>query len=206
VARKAGLSLAQDTTIIETAIMGALEEIGVHLTIAEAVKSKTKTIAASSNYITWAEEYSRLASVTYQYSSGSSTYKRPLTKQDITEYEIDNAGLQSQVSDMVTRYCVRGDRIYVGPGNVQTGGSIIIYYQRKLVPDDIEKLPDSYMVVNGGLSNVLPVENPAQDVFRRMFMRALEPAAVASTPVKERHDRIRMSDQLRRDQAYLDSL
>lgn len=206
VAQKSGINLAQNRTLIETAILAALEEIGVHLTIRKAVKSKNKTISAGGNYVTWAEEYSRFVSVTYRYAAGTSMYNRPLTKQSLTEYEIDNAGLQSQESDMVTRYCPRGDKIWIGPGNVQTGGTLIIFYQRKLTPEDIEDLPDSNMVVWGGLANVLPIEQEEQRVYRQMFTRALVPASIAATPVIERHDRIKMNPQLLRDQRFLEDM
>ena len=95
VAQKSGMNLAQNRTLVETAISGALEETGVHMTIAKAIKKQTMTIAASTNNITWSKEYSRFVSIVYVYTSGDSTYRRPLRSIAPTEYELLNAGIQS---------------------------------------------------------------------------------------------------------------
>jgi len=207
VAQKAGLVLAQNITLIETGILGALEEIGTHLSIAQAIKTAPDlTIAADINYVTWATEYSRLISVKYQYALGTSTYTRLLDKKDPTEYERLNAGLQSQTTDNLDHYCIKGDRIWVGPGNSYSGGYIKVEYQRKLLPDDIENLPDSNLAVWGGLANILPVAEPQQDVYRRMFVSMLSPVAAVSSPTIEKHSTIQRNDQILRDEAYLGSL
>ena len=206
VAKKTGLNLAQNKSLIETAINGALEEIGVHLTIAKAILSRNIAISADSNYVRWTIEYARFVSVIYQYNSGASTYQRPLTKASPTEFDIINAGLQSQSTDMLTRYCPRGDKIYVGPGNADTGGYIVVTYQRKLAPDDIADLPDSNMVVWGAVANLLDVDHPSQEGFRNMFVRALVPAAIASEPTKEQHDTVKLDNQILRDMDHIESL
>ena len=206
VAQKSGLTLVQNETLIGIAILAALEETGVHLTIAKALKDKTMTIAASKNYITWSTEYSRLVSVVYLYSPSGTDYRRPLTNVSPTEFEFKNAGAQFQVSDLISFYTPRGDRIYVGPGNTQTGGSLIVQYQRKLVPEDIEDLPNSSMIVWGALGNLLPVDNPEQGVFRRMFIRELAPAAEVASPSIEQHDTIKLHPQILADDDYRDNL
>lgn len=207
VAQKAKLNLAQKKTLIETAISGALEETGVHLTIAKALKSKTISIAASANSVSWSTEYSRLVSVVYVYATGTSTYRRPLKKVEPTEYEFKNAGVQSQVTDLIDHYTPRGSKIYVGPGNTQTGGSLIIEYQRRLVPEDIEDLPNSSMIVWGALSNLLPVDNPVQGVYRKMFVRELLPAAAeVASSVVEQHSEIKLHPQILNDDDYRDYL
>ena len=206
VARKAGLNLAQNKTVVETAILGALEEIGVHYTIADAIKDRTETIAASASYITWMTEYSRFISVVYRFASGGSNYDRPLTKASPTEFAYKNRGKQGETTDYLTHYCPKGTRIYVAPGSAKTGGSIIVSYQRKLMPEDIEKLPDANMLIWGGLANLLPVDNPEQSVFRTMFTQALTPASEAAEPSREQHDHIRLPDQILADMRNIDGL
>jgi hypothetical protein len=206
VARKSGLNLAQNTQVITTAIMGALEEIGVHFSISNAIKSNTLTLTASDNKVIWNTEYARFISVIYEYASGGSDYQRPLTKAAPTEFDYMNRGKQGETTDGLTHYTARTGKIYVGPGSAKTGGSIIVTYQRKLVANDISDLPDANMVIWGALANLLPVDNPDHAVYRTMFINAMAPAAVASEPVKEEHDRIQLPSQILADMDYLDSL
>jgi len=206
IVKRTGLDIDQDIGAIEAAIAGALEEIGVHMTISYAIQRESKTIAASTNSISWVKEYSRIVSVTYQYADGSSTFSRPLNKLNPTEFESRNAGLQGLETDTIEVYCPMEGKIYVGQGNVATGGNLIILWQRRLTIQDIEKLPDGMMVVNGAVSNILPADHPRYDTFRNLFVNALAPAATASTPVKEKRNSIELNPQLLRDQIYLEDL
>lgn len=192
VAHMAQMPLAQNTSLIEYAMNGTLDEIGVNMKIASAISSDTKTIAAGVNYIIWASKYSQIISVKYCYSDEEIVLEPILP----TEYAIENAGLQSEDTDALKHYCPKGDKIYIGPGNAKTGGSIIVEYQRKLVFSDIDKLPDSFMVLWGSMANILPLANPAQGAYRALFADRLVPATVDAGPVKESHGTIKLPDQM----------
>ena len=206
VAQMAGMVLGQNETLITTALNSTLEEVGVRLKIRLAIKSETKTIAASDNKVLWNAVYSQIISVVYQYTLSGVVTQKPLDPLEPTQYAIDNAGLQDQVTDYLQHYCPKGEYIYVGPGNSYTGGYLIIEYQRKLTLGDIEKLPDSFMVVWGTLGNLLPASDPAQAIYRDMFEKRLTPATTQARPTLEKHSRISLPDQLLRDEMYLRNL
>jgi len=203
VAQTAGLVLSQNESLITTALNSTLEEIGVNLKIVSAIKSETKTLAASDNKVMWNVGYSQLISVVYQYTVNGIVTKQPLEPILPTQFAIENAGLQDQVTDYLKFYCPKGDYVYVGPGNSYTGGSLIIEYQRKLTVNDVEHLPDSYMVVWGTLGNLLPTENPSQERYRNMFVKRLSPATTQAKPTLEKHSKIQLPDQIIRDEMYL---
>ena len=205
-AQISGLNLAQNESLIGAALNSTLEEIGVVIKISNAINSVTKTIAASANYVTGIVEYSQIVSVTYEYTSGGVTFRRVLDPIEPTEYAQINAGMELNVTDELEHYCPKSGRIYVGPGNSYTGGSLIIEYQRKLAESDIPNLPDGSMVLFGGLSNLLPSDNPERIGYRNMFDSRLRPAITQARPTLEKHSSVSLGDQLLRDEMYLRSL
>lgn len=201
VARRTGLTIAQDETDIQMAISSALEEIGANMEIVAAQKTVNRVIAGGANQISFAEQRQRVLSVTYIFSSNNREQRRNLIHREITSFdrEFQPSESSDSLNDNAKTYSITGDLLLIGPRKIKTGGTLRIRYQEKLDLNDISKLPDISIVEEGAVSNLLPYDNSAGAQARGRFIAKLKPAAEKSAPVTEQYSNVTQ------DQVYLDA-
>jgi hypothetical protein len=205
IARLLGKTVAQDGQDIDSAILGTMEEIGASLTVPGCeMPEKKYTIAAGGNEITWdVFEYSQILAAKYRYVSNGLTRNVPLRKVESAEFDRYSLGVDSDYeSDTPQVYCFKGSKVVIGPGKVATGGFIVYDLQRQLSIDDISKLPNGYLIINGAISNMIDINDAKHDFYRTKFEKMLAPSAVAAQIVREHHGRRELNPQMAEDELY----
>jgi hypothetical protein len=205
IARLLGKTVAQDGQDIDSAILGTMEEIGASLTVPGCeMPEKKYTIAAGGNEITWdIFEYSQILAAKYRYVSGVSTRNIPIRKVEAAEFDRYALGVDSEyTSDSPQVYCFKGSKVTIGPGKVATGGYIVYDLQRQLGIDDIPKLPNGYLVINGAISNMIDINDAKHDFYRTKFEKMLAPSTMAAQIVHEHFGQRELNPQVLADEIY----
>lgn len=204
--RRTGLNYKQNKEIFNSAIDLAMEEIGNRFLLAKAHKSVFRTIAAEASSVIAPEEYSQILSVDYNFVSGGNDYRRHLDRKEISSFHLANEGKQGVSTDRLIFYTITGDEIWVGPGVVSTGGTVIIQYQRRLTTNDIDDLPNGKIVIDGAETNLWPSGDPREQKARARFELGIRPAEVAAEPAKESYSERALPNQVLSDNLYKEGL
>jgi hypothetical protein len=103
-------------------------------------------------------------------------------------------------TDELKFYCLKNNRIYVGPGTSASGGNIIYETQRKLAVGDIDRLPNGNLIIVGAKAKLGDKPSIAE------FNILLAPAVVAAQPVHEKYNQRQQNPQILADDIYRGSL
>jgi hypothetical protein len=199
IAKQMGLNVAQDYDDIMDAVYATLEDIGMHITLPDCVGDPvTLPLSAGGDYVNWdVIDYAQIVSM--KYVSGDIVC--PLDKKEPAEFGRLNAAYASDYStDYLKFYCLKNNRVYVGPGTSASGGNIIYETQRRLIVGDIDRLPNGNLVVVGAKAK-LGDKNAMSE-----FEYLLKPSIVAAQPVHEKYNQRQQNPQILTDEIYRRSL
>lgn len=193
VAKRMGWSYSQRSGDIDLSIQGALEEYGAHIDLPQLQAEQRPSIREGGNRVRRPDDYAKIISVQYKFTSGDVTTRRHLDYKVKTTFDMLNTDSVDSDSvtiktDNVSIYTVSGDYIIVGVGLVAKDGNIVIVYQRKPRFEDIKYIPNGMILVDGAESNLRPSDNPAGISARARFISEFRQESTAAQPVVERHD------------------
>lgn len=206
VAKRAGLSVDQDKDDIDSAISGAMAEYGVHVDVPAAQKTESIAIAASSNYINAPTSFSEIKSAVYRYALGSDYATKSLTGSEIADIDKANEGLEGYETDNITAFAVYEDKIYVGPGKVSTGGTLIIRYQVPLDLSHLSYINNPMAIRDGAVANLLPDDNPKYEPARKAFIAAWQTEGAAAQPIQQNFSEVSLPANILADDYYRSQL
>lgn len=192
IARRTGLTVAQDETDIEMALSSALEEIGANMEIVAVQKTYNRPILAGATQISFAEQRQRVLSVTYLFSQNGRAQQRNLNHRDITSFDraFQPATASDTLDDNASTYTITGDLLLVGPRAIKTGGTLRIRIQEKLDLNDVDKLPDTSLAEEGAVANLLPDNTSSGAQARARFITKMKPSIEVAAPVTEQYSNI----------------
>lgn len=193
VAKRMGWNYIQRSGDIDLAIQGALEEYGANIDLPQLQAEKRQAISEGGNRVRRPDDYAKIISVEYKFTSGDNITRKHLDYKTKTSFDMLNSN--SADSDSVTVktdnifiYTVSGDYLTVGIGHVARDGEIVIVYQRKPRFEDIRHIPNGMILVDGAESNLRPSDSPAGISARARFISEFRQESVASQAVMEQHD------------------
>jgi hypothetical protein len=206
-AKRTGKTIAQDVDEIDAALLGAIQEYGIHVDVPAAQQTTTKTIAAGINYIAREIGYTQIKSIVYRYVSASGNYQTvPLTGVTIAELDRANAGLENTVTDNISMFAVYGDKVLVGPGSVQTGGTLVVRNQNTLSLDNIDDVPNLMAIVNGAVANLLPESDEKQAIARNEFKSSWKTEGAAAQPIQQSYSEVVLPANILADDCFRGNL
>jgi hypothetical protein len=204
---RTGKTIAQDVDIIDSALLGAIQEYGIHVDVAAAQHTVSKPITASVNYVVRETGYTQIKSIVYRYLSESANYLTvPLVGVTIAEIDRANAGQETITTDNISMFAVYGDKVLVGPGNVKTGGTLVIRIQDALGLDNIDDVPNPMAIVNGAVANLLPESDEKQAIARNEFKSSWKTEGAAAQPIQQSYSEVALPANILADDFYRSQL
>jgi hypothetical protein len=206
IAKRAGLTVAQDKDDIDAALLGAIGEYGIHVDVPAAQNTDSKAIASGANYIDAPMGYSKIKSAVYRYTVGSDSMTASLTGCEIAELDRLNQGLENYQTDNISAFAVYQGKVYVGPGMVQTGGTIVMRYQTALTLDHIDVVPNPMGPIAGAVANLLPIGDEKGTIARNEFIASWKTEGAAAQPIQQNFSEVRLPDNILADDAFRSGL